>query len=107
MEEEGDVKPSLKPTKMEILQPKPTHVVVSEPQLTEKKKKKKKKLKKTFLPGSGTTSLFAESNLKEDFARLLAEQLKAYALGVDLFQALEQDPSTETNIRKLLKKLSG
>lgn len=56
MEEEEDVKPSLKPTKMEILQPKPTHVVASEPQLTEKKKKKKKKLKKTFLSGSGTTS---------------------------------------------------
>lgn len=38
---------------------------------------------------------------------MLVEQLKAYAFCVDLFQALEQDPSTKSDIGMLLKKFSG
>lgn len=38
---------------------------------------------------------------------MLVSRAKAYAFGVDPFQAIGQDPSTEPDIRKLLKKLSG
>lgn len=37
----------------------------------------------------------------------LVGQLKAYAFDVDLFQSLEQYPSTESEIIKMLMKLSG
>lgn len=60
MEEEEDFKPSLKPTQMEVPQPKPTLVVSYELWPTEKKKnnkkkKKKKKLKKDCPSSYGTT----------------------------------------------------
>lgn len=38
---------------------------------------------------------------------MLVSRAKAYAFGAKLFQAIGQDPSTEPDIRKLLKKLSG
>lgn len=54
MKEDDDPKSSLQPTRLEVPRPKPTHVVASEPQLTEKKKKKK--LNKGYLSGSSTAS---------------------------------------------------
>lgn len=54
-----------------------------------------------------SSSSTTERNLNEEFAHLLVEQFKPYDFGVYLFQDLEQDPSTEADIRKLLKKLSG
>lgn len=54
-----------------------------------------------------SSSLVAESNLNEESACLLVKQLKSYAFENDIFQDINQDPSIESNIRRLLKKLSG
>lgn len=59
----------------------------------------------SFATRSSSSSV-AESNLNEDSTCLLVEQLKVYSFGTDLFQALKQDPSIESDIRKLLRKLS-
>lgn len=50
-----------------------------------------------------SSSYDADNNLNEDSACLLVEQLKAYSLRDNLFQVLEQDPSIEYDIKKLLR----